>query len=144
MNKNNLEVGPRISKHFLPQLPTPQCYEFDVRAIFIFQAMELLQLLLYIFSVGRFDRQSSMPYFLYECTMAVSQSARATSPTSVRQFQTDVGNRQQKDKELARPIKNSLKNCISCLRQFWPVFIVELKSNSQYTTTSLICKLNRC
>ena len=39
--------------------------------------------------------KSSMPYFLYEYTMAASQSARATSPTSVRQFQTDVGNRQQ-------------------------------------------------
>ena len=77
-------------------------------------------------SVDRFDRQSSMPYFLYERTMAASQSAIANSSTSVRQLQTGVGTRQQKDKELARPTKNGLKICISCLRQFWPVFVVEL------------------
>ena len=77
-------------------------------------------------------------------TMAASQSAIASFPTSVRQLQTGVGTRQQKDKELARPTKNGLKICISCLRQFWPVFVVELKSNSQYTITSLIRNLNRC
>ena len=59
-------------------------------------------------------------------TMAASQSAIASFPTSVRQLQTGVGTRQQKDKELARPTKNGLKICISCLRQFWPVFVVEL------------------
>ena len=48
------------------------------------------------------------------------------SLTSVRQLQTGVGTRQQKDKELARPTKNGPKSCISCLRQFWPVFVVEL------------------
>ena len=59
-------------------------------------------------------------------TMAASQSAIASFPTLVRQLQTGVGTRQQKDKELARPTKNRLKSCISCLRQFWPVFVVEL------------------
>ena len=54
--------------------------------------------------------KSSMPYFLYERTMAASQSAMATSPTSVRQFQTDVGTRQQKDKELAKAHKKWTQN----------------------------------
>ena len=65
------------------------------------------------------------------------------SLTSVRQLQTGVGTRQQKNKEIAKPTKNRFKICISCLRQFWSVFVVELKSNSQYTITSLIRNLNR-
>ena len=42
-------------------------------------------------------------------TMAASQSAIASFPTSVRQLQTGVGTRQQKDKELARPTKMDSK-----------------------------------
>ena len=69
-------------------------------------------------SVDRFDKQSSTPYFLCKRTMSASPSTIVNSLTSVRQLQTGVGTRQQKNKEIAKPTKNRYKICTSCLDKF--------------------------
>ena len=68
-------------------------------------------------SGSRFDRQvQCLTSFMK--TIAASQSAIDSFQTSALLLQTRVGIRQQRDKELARPIKNRLKICIACLKQF--------------------------